>query len=249
MRWIWTALVALALASAAHAQGVEPTPEVDTSEVLRRGDDVAIVGEGPRNQETEALRLALAPPADDNHKWSLTLVSLKGCVPCERLKADFRKAPELLAFIAAPEESKAWAHWNEYLADDTLQQKLRLKAYKFAGYPTLILQPPRNGMWGDPATVVFQHAGYAGDPKLLADKLRKALQAYVAVMESRGYPKRASDKQAQQASPSDAPTSSFTSYGEVGQVGAGVDPPFPPCSPPAPMRPSMASRTGAPKPS
>lgn len=194
----------------------QTVPEVDTLEVLRRGDDVAVVGEGPRSGEDEALRDALAPPADDSDKWFITVITTRSCEPCERLKADFSKAPELLAFVEAPKDGKAWAHLNIYRAEDTTQHD-RLKQYKIGGYPAIIVQPPINGAWGDPGTIVFQTHGYKSAKSLQAD-LRAALRRYAATQ-----PKRA-DKLA-------------TMKAEGGAKQRNIDPPFPPESEPLPIEP------------
>jgi hypothetical protein len=231
--WGMFALFSLALAQ-------DSKPQVDTAEVIRRGNDVSVVGEGPRSAPEEAYRLALAPPADDAHKWFITVVTMKNCAPCEALKADFRKASELSAFVSAADETKAWAHFNEYASEDTTQ-RFRLKDFRIASYPTVIVQPPRNGSWGDPRTVVFQQSGYNGKAAELAGKIRTALKAYSAKMAPLGYPKSGPKLAAKAAGSSpvsvseeqDAPTG-------VGQVGqAGVDPPFPPFQPPLPTDPSM----------
>lgn len=227
-----------------YAMAVDP-PEVDTAEVIRRGNDVAVVGEGPRSGEEEAIRAALAPPADDSHKWFVTLIGRKDCPPCEHLKSDFRKAPELLAFVAAPEESKAWAHYNEYLAEDTTQAK-RLAQYKVTAYPTVVIQCPRDGSWGPPGTVVFQQSGYNGDAKALSAAISATVKKYAAKMHNLGYPKQA------------AKHKSSLSSDELfagGAMQAGVDPPFNPFTP-LPQQPQYPSQyppqpapTPAPEPS
>lgn len=224
-----------------YAMAVDP-PEVDTAEVIRRGNDVAVVGEGPRSGEDEAIRAALAPPEDDSHKWFVTLICRKDCPPCEHLKSDFSKAPELLAFVAAPEESRAWAHLNIYLAEDTTQAK-RLAAYKVTSYPALIIQPPLDGSWGPPSTVVFQQSGYDGDAKKLSALMSATVKKYAAKMHNLGYPK-------QVAKGTKKNKSSLSSEDELfagGAMQAGVDPPFNPFTP-LPQQPQYPSQYPPPAP-
>jgi hypothetical protein len=212
MKRIGLGLMMALVCSIGFAQGV--IPEVDTAEVVRRGDMVVIAGEGPRNDGTEAFLAAMAPPADDSDKWFVTVITTKDCAASDALKSDFRKAQELLAFVAAPEQAKAWAHYNEYSAQDATQS-WRLKEYKIASYPTLIIQLPRNGMWGDPKVVVFQQSGYNGKPADLANAIRATVKAFAAKiaakMGQKGFPHLAIRSQ---------------SLAEGGSRQSGVDPPF-----------------------
>jgi thioredoxin-related protein len=175
---------------AAHAQNVPPpsAQEVDSAEVYRRGDTAVIVGEGPRSAESEAFSAAMAPPEDDSHKWFVTVWSTDNCSYCERLKTDFQQAPALLAFVSAPEQSKAWAHYNVYHGKDQTQE-WRRKAYKITNYPTIVIQPPRDWSWGSPRTVVFYQVGYDGNPARLANAITATVRKYAEVKAREGYPK------------------------------------------------------------
>src|SRR6478609_437640 len=103
--------------------------------------------------------MAIAPPPDESHMWFVTVIKTSNCQYCTKLISDFQTAPELLAFVSAAAPYKAWGHFNQYnVTDET--QKWRIKAYQISGYPTIVIQPPRNGMWGNPRTVVFQTTGY-----------------------------------------------------------------------------------------
>lgn len=185
MRWLFIPL--LLIASSALAEN--PAPEVDTAEALRRGDSVTVMGEGPRSDEDEAFNKAMAPPDDDNHRWMLLSIGMKNppCEACNKLKADFRKAPELLAFITAPDEAKAWAHFDEYLVEDTTQRE-KLKRYRISSVPVVVLQVPENGCWGPPGTIVYQSKpGYDGNPKKLATEIREAVRRYTRQAVKHGY--------------------------------------------------------------
>jgi hypothetical protein len=181
-------LTVLILTETVFGQGVVKPPQVDSAEVYRRGDMVTVSGEGPRGAIEDAIIRATEPPADDSHKWHITIIKSKGCSHCEHLIKDFQTAPELTAYVAAQEPHKAWAHFVVYDQSDETQ-KWRLKAYRVVGYPTLVIQPPRNGMWGSPRTVVWQHTGYDGNAKKLGAEITSAVRRYAAVMAEKGYPK------------------------------------------------------------
>ena len=179
-------LLCLCLQAATFAQTAPP--EVDAAEVLRRGDLVTVAGEGPRAAEDNAIAAATAPPADDSSMWFVTVIKTRNCVYCDKLIADFQKAPELQAFISVAAPNKPWGHYNVFDASDQTQQ-WRLKDYKIAGYPTLVIQPPRNGMWGNPRTVVFQKSGYDGNAAALAKEITTGVRRYATAMSKQGYPK------------------------------------------------------------
>lgn len=227
MKTLYAILAAALLAATAVGQAVPApqSPEVQVAEVLRRGDMVTDMGEGPRSAADEAYCAAMAPPADDSHLWSVTVWTTPNCAACEKLKADFRKAPELLAFVAVPAPALPWAHYVEYSgADET--QKDRREKYKITRYPTVIVQPPRNGMWGEPGLVVFYDNGGYAEPKTLATSIQKAVRKFAEVQGRKGFPKITGILPASsQVRLIDPNWQSLSSSG-AGQV-AGVNPPFP----------------------
>lgn len=166
-----------------------PLPQVDVAEVYRRGDWVTVVGEGPRGPIEDAMIAATAPPPDDSHMWFVTVIKTENCQHCDKLISDFERAPELMAFIKVAEPYKPWGHFNVYHSKDSTQQ-WRLKAYNVTGFPTLVIQPPRNGMWGSPRTVVWQKTGYDGNPSKLAREITTAVRRFAAKMAQQGYPKQ-----------------------------------------------------------
>lgn len=159
--------------TAAQAQPLE----VDQAEVLRLGNTVQHVDGGIAAGADEELA-ALGPPASDADKWFISLVTTKGCTPCEQLKQAWRSDPWLLALANPLDPKSSWAHYNEYLYDDQ-SQSFRWQDVKIAAFPTVIVQPPRSQRYGDPATVVFQDT-YRGDPKQLAESISRAVRRYVA---------------------------------------------------------------------
>ena len=73
----------------------------------------------------------------------------------------------LRAFANPDDPKESWAHYRVYRSDDTTQS-WRWKNLRISGYPTILIQPPRNRQFGDPSTVVMQCAGYEGDAKQLS---------------------------------------------------------------------------------
>jgi len=119
-------------------------------------------------------------PEDDSHKWSISVITSPGCAACNKLQADWKTSTYLLAF-ANPEDAKqSWAHYRVYRSDD-VPQGWRWKAIRIASYPTILVQPPRNRRYGDPATVVMQVTGYDGDAKQLATAMSSAIRKYVEI--------------------------------------------------------------------
>lgn len=166
----------LMLASPAILRADEP--EVEKHEVLRRGNHVEYI-DGYRSHTGDAFEQVMGPPADDNHKWFITVVTTKGCTPCARLKADLASDPNLRALINLSDPKQSWSHFNSYLYEDE-SQKFRWEKIKLAGFPTILVQPPLNKQYGDPATVVFQTTGYDGDGRKLATKITAAIKAYLS---------------------------------------------------------------------
>jgi hypothetical protein len=73
-------------------------PEVEQQEVLRLGNHVQHI-EGHRTAADDAFIDVMGPPADDNHKWFISVITTKGCGPCARLKADLASNPHLRALV------------------------------------------------------------------------------------------------------------------------------------------------------
>lgn len=164
-----------------------PQKQVDSSEAYRRGDCVVVTGEGPRASEEEAYLIAMAPPPADDHMWYTTVFGSPKDAATQKLLQDLKSHPELAVFVVAPDQGMAWSHLNVYDVTDATQ-KHRIDKYKFDRIPTLVIQPPRNGMWGNPRVVVGQ-ASYDGDPKKLAAWMRTTIKAFVKKASESGYPK------------------------------------------------------------
>jgi len=219
--------VLLLVASTLLAQDV---PDIAEREILRRGDFVERIGDGHRADGPSLFAEAMRPPADDSHKWFISVVSMRACRYCDRLKGDFANSEHLRPFVNASDHTQSWAHYNVYQIEDETQ-KWRWEGIKFGGFPTLLVQPPRNGRFGDPKTVVWQKTGYDGDAKKLADELRKAIAAYAqkfSRQQNEGVGQGLTDQSPGQSQ-----------YGQYHQPGD-YEPPFtpPPQNDPTPYAPS-----------
>ena len=156
----------------------QPVPEVDQAEVLRLGDLVQHVGDGIRAGDADAYVAALSPPASDADKWFISVISMKGCAGCEKLKRDWTTNAALLALANPGDTKQSWSHYNVYDRDDR-SQMFRFDSLKVSTYPTILVQPPRSGKYGEPSTVVFQSV-YGGDPEKLARGIAQAIRLYVS---------------------------------------------------------------------
>lgn len=208
-------LVAMSLlwAATALAQPVE----VDQAEVLRMGDLVQHI-DGIRSDGADSFVEAMAPPATDADKWHISVLSMQGCPACQKLKTEWTTNAWLLALANPNDPKQSWAHYNVYLREDR-SQAFRFENLKVTSYPTIIVQPPRSGRYGDARTVVFQ-AAYGGDPERLARDITTTIRRYVEKYEATQSPRQ---------SPYRAPKGSI-----------GVDPPWQPApqvDPPSPVTP------------
>lgn len=193
---------AIACAAFLHAQPTtNPTPpqadtnsdQVDRGEVTRWGDTVQHIAGDER--QAAAVGDVMGLPPDDNHKWFISVLGSKGCPACARLRADIRAdqaaQKHLGAFITLMDGDEmhsdtktSWSHYNYFYADDRTQQ-FRFEAVKPKGFPTIIVQPPLNKKYGDPATIVFKREGYDGDPDKLVKQISAAIKLYVEKLRDR----------------------------------------------------------------
>jgi|GEM_PF-1368669 len=164
-------------------------PQIDKSAILRRGNVVERIAPRVNNSTAAVGRqsrelAALDPPADDSHKWFISVLTQPHCEPCKKLLANLTADERLRAFVNTTEPARSWSHYHVYSSADEAQ-RWRWKNISLRGYPTVLIQPPRNGKYGDPATVVLQKTGYDGDPRRLADQFRAAIQTYVKSLEEK----------------------------------------------------------------
>ena len=171
----------LALPWASFGVAAEP-PQVDQTEVLRLGNMVQHVDGIRAEGDVDAFVEALGPPASDADKWFVSVLTMQGCAPCQKLKSDWATSPWLLALAHPSDPKQSWAHYNVYPREDR-SQAFRFESLQVTAYPTVIVQPPRSGKYGPSSTVVFQ-GNYDGDPQQLATNIVQAIRHYVAKFEA-----------------------------------------------------------------
>lgn len=204
-------------------------PEVDWREIARCGDMVQIIGDGIQDDGITQFVEAMSMPPNDAEKWFVYVIAQKNCPACEKLKTDWAADENLRAFADPASPKDSWAHFTVYDKDDKTQQ-FRWEALKLKGFPTVIVQPPRTGKWGDPGTVVLQHTGYDSDPKKLAHTISQQIRWYMSKV-----PKRERETQTRQAEADakEPPRPRGQGIGQNSPFGGPDDVPFaPPVGPP-----------------
>ena len=179
MKFLLVMLLALPWSSLSVAD--EPL-EVNQTEVLRLGNLVQHVDGIRAEGNVDAFVEALGPPASDADKWFVSVLTMQGCAPCQKLKSDWATSPWLLALAHPSDPKQSWAHYNVYAHEDR-SQAFRFESLQVTAYPTVIVQPPRSGKYGKASTVVFQGT-YGGDPQQLATNIVQAIRHYVAKFEA-----------------------------------------------------------------
>jgi len=178
---IWIA-VAAAVGLLIAIVAIARSDEVDRDAVLRCGDMVQHIS-GYGQSATDRFVEAMAPPKDDSGKWYISVIGSSRSQTCARLKDDWARDANLLAIANPGDPSRSWAHWHYYHYGDK-SQAWRFEKVKITHIPTVIVQPPRDGSYGDPSTVVCQLVGYNGDAASLAAKIRGSIRAYVAKLKT-----------------------------------------------------------------
>jgi hypothetical protein len=74
-------------------------------------------------------------------------------------------------------------------AREDQSQSFRFENVRVASYPTVLVQPPLSGRYGEPSTVVFQGV-YTGDPQKLARDISQAIRQYVSRLQESAVPVR-----------------------------------------------------------
>ena len=215
--WLLVNLLVIS-ASVAHAQN-----EVDHDAVVRLGDTVQHVGTVPRGSEVDSFVEAMAPPVSDADKWFISVITMQNCPACELLKKEWQSNTALLALANPLDPKQSWSHFNVYDREDQ-SQAFRFQKIQVTRFPTILVQPPRTGKYGEPETLVFQKV-YGGDPNVLAKEIVDAIRNYVAkVAPAPVAPKR--DFHGQQILPPWQPTPQHDRI--LPQVLPNIDPIIPP---------------------
>lgn len=210
-------------------------PRIAATEIARRGPLAErinniehIQGIQDGGDATSAFALAMQPPADDSHKWLFTLVTTKNCSWCDQLRRDFATDPKLKAWVDTKDYTQSWAHWQVVQIEDQ-SQAWRWKDFRPASFPTLIVQPPVNGSWGDPHTIVFVRQGYL-KPAELDTAIRQAIQQYAAKL----YPRH---RAWSQNKPTHQSTGQAPAASQIAQRDDHSGGWTPPVTPPTPLSP------------
>jgi hypothetical protein len=185
----WLGVPALLLAQGANS-----------AEVLRRGDlvtytgqpEVAVASAGARPVadtrtgadprtifDSQQADLAADTPASDAGKWFVTVYTGQGCSVCEKLLADWRQSEALLMLGNPSDQRRSATHFNVY-SNTRASQRFRFAQAEppITAWPTIMVQPPRDGSYGSPRTTVFRQTGYDGDASGLAQKMSAAIRQY-----------------------------------------------------------------------
>lgn len=182
MRYLMVAVLALAGGESSLIAQDDP-PQVDQAEVMRLGDTVQHVGNHTQGEAyADAFVAAMSPPESDADKWFISVLSMQRCAACERLKREWATNEWLLALGNPADPDNSWAHYTVYDKDDE-SQAYRFENIEVTAYPTILVQPPRSGRYGDASTVVYQGV-YQGDPERLARAISSAIRRYIARLQS-----------------------------------------------------------------
>lgn len=140
-----------------------------------------IVADGLPNDVGRAInhRSHRSTVQDSSQKWFISVIGMNSCGACERLKYDFAHADHLTAFVDVSDQTRSWSHYNVYEWNDPAHQ-WRWKNVQMTMFPTILIQPPMSGAYGDPRTLVWKKAGYNGDDRQLAQEIRLAITTYVS---------------------------------------------------------------------
>jgi len=165
----------LAFAMALMAPATAPM-EVDQAEIRRCGDMVELVA-GRESTAAGAVSEAMAPPADDADKFFISIIRAAADDVSDQLLEDWDRSPWLRS-LAIPHDLASWSHCTVFTAGDQ-SQDWRWSDIDLEGLPTILVTPPRSGIYGDPSTVIYQSDGYDGDSRQLATDISDTIKTYV----------------------------------------------------------------------
>ena len=152
--------------------------EVDAAEVFRCGDQCHLIT-GHEATIQGVVSEAMAPPANDADKFYVSIIRQPNDPACERLLDDWVTDPSLRS-LAIPGDLRSWSHCTVYTAGDE-SQDWRFSDIQISGYPTVLITPPRSGIYGDAATVIYQADGYDGNGQAMAEDMSSAIRRYVGM--------------------------------------------------------------------
>ena len=189
MKTLLLSMVGLLSAAAFMAAQEKDVPDAARREIERRGCLVQKIDGQIGDNTADVLAEALAVPEDDSHKFTLTILyGAHRNAQLDRLKEHLLSAKELEPWVRCKDRGKGSydvastgeshlhcrfdQHKNPFVPD-------QWSGIKVIDYPTLLLQPPRSGQWGQPDTAINQRTGYDGNPAKLAEWLKASIGKYV----------------------------------------------------------------------
>ena len=165
----------MALALFAQAEGRD-VPDSAKREIARRGSMAEHVG----TVRNGLFCQALATPEDDSGKWYLTLIVKKGDAKSDAMRTMIAQNQAIRAWVDVANPKQSFTHFQEKSVDDQTQRDWLAPmqpAIAEFGLPALVLQPPRNGKFGDSSRVVKTiHGVRTGED--LDERLREAVKVY-----------------------------------------------------------------------
>jgi hypothetical protein len=174
-------LLPVLFCSIAIGQTPHNVPDVAKYEIERRGNMVELTG----TVRSGLMAAALAPPEDDSAKWFLTIVYKPGDPDSQQVLTMLETSPEAKAWVDVHSSSASVTHYQKRSVDDITQRdwmKGVQKQIDKYGLPMLVLQPPRNKKFGDPATIVKAIHGVVTG-KQLSEKLRNGIVDYIKAID------------------------------------------------------------------
>lgn len=183
--------------SASQATGFQSAGDplqVDTAEVIRRGNLEEYVADGETrfsDQYGDYLVQIAAAPANDNNKWFISVITQKNCPACAKLKEAWKTDATLRAYAIPENPRESWSHFTVYDYNDPYQSWRWKKSpsnpnpIEITAFPTIIVQPPRSKVYGDPQTVVLKYV-YEGSPQKFSEAVNTAIRAYVDTLRKAG---------------------------------------------------------------
>jgi hypothetical protein len=152
-------------------------------EIHRRGKHV----ESTATIRANLISDAFAPPKDDSDKWFFTFVSKDR----DRTSVDLAaviSGSVMQAWVDTAEPSKSTMHYcrRDWDLDGPSKDWLKglSEAVERYGLPAIVIQPPRNGRFGDPSVIVKMIHGYHTE-KELDNLVREGIKSYVTTFAQR----------------------------------------------------------------
>jgi hypothetical protein len=164
-----------------HGEGPRDVPDIAPQEAQRRGSHVEETG----TIRSGLMASAFAPPADYSARWFVTLVYKPTEPKSEALKKTIETDPDVKRWIDAANPNTSYTHYQARSTEDATQAdwiKGVEGAIKQYGVPLVVVQPPRNGQFGE-AKIIVKILGGPMTGKELSAKLTESVKTYVTELQ------------------------------------------------------------------